>query len=482
MNSRKWVASLWAAGSLLCGTALRAQQLAFPGAEGFGKWATGGRGGKVVEVTNLNDDGPGSFRQAFGEYPGEPLTIVFRVGGLIELKTPLKVNRSNITIAGQTAPGDGICLTGNSFVLSGGGKGGPKGNVIIRYLRSRPSYKLKTGVYGFDMENCTNVIIDHCSFSWANEECAAMYDNKYVTVQWSIVSEGLYQAGHAKGARSYGGVWGGQYVSYHHNLIAHQNNRAIRFNGARAHDTMAVVDYRNNVIYNWGKYNAAYGGEVEINGGVSQVNMVGNYYKPGPATGRPLQFVQANYTAAKAKGIGQWYLAGNIMEGNRALTRNNTGGLDLQHLPDDQSRKAARSSAPFAITASLPRQTAADAYKAVLAGAGALLPHRDAVDSRVVEETRKGTASGKGSIGKGIIDDPSGVGGWPAYAPGTAPDDSDHDGLPDTCEDQKGYNKNDAADRNELLPNGYTRLEEYLNSLTSPPAPLHLERGAPTSK
>ncbi len=172
---------------------------AFPGAEGFGKYATGGRGGKVVEVTNLNDNGPGSFRQAFNEYPGDPITIVFRVAGTIELTSVLKVNRSNITIAGQTAPGDGICLKGNSFIINGGGTGGPKGNIIVRYLRSRPGTFLPTGVYGFDMENCSNVIIDHCSFSWANEECAAMYDTKNVTVQWSIISEGLYDAGHAKG-------------------------------------------------------------------------------------------------------------------------------------------------------------------------------------------------------------------------------------------------------------------------------------------
>jgi len=256
-----------------------AQQLAFPGAEGFGKYATGGRGGKVVEVTNLNDAGAGSFRDAFNQYPNEPITIVFRVAGTIELQSALKVTRSNITVAGQTAPGDGICLKGHSFIMNGAravSLGGNHGNVIIRFLRSRPGSTLSTGVYGFDMENCHDVIVDHSSFSWANEEVAAMYDTKNVTVQWSILTEGLYNAGHAKGVRSYVGVWGGQNASYHHNLITNAVSRTVRFNGARAHDTIALIDYRNNVIYNWGSSNAAYGGEVEITNGKSEVNIVNN--------------------------------------------------------------------------------------------------------------------------------------------------------------------------------------------------------------
>lgn len=442
-----------------------AQQIAFPGAEGFGKYATGGRGGKVVAVTNLNDDGPGSFRQAFNEFPGEPITIVFKVGGIIELRSPIKVNRSNITIAGQTAPGDGICLKGHSFVISGGGKGGPKGNIIVRYLRSRPGTKVSSGIYGFDMENCQNVIVDHCSFSWANEECAAMYDNKNVTVQWSIISEGLYNAGHAKGLRSYGGVWGGQYASYHHNLIAHQNSRTVRFNGARAHDTMAVIDYRNNVVYNWHSANACYGGEVQINGGVSQINMVNNYYKPGPATPSELKFVRANYDAAKTKGIGQWYIEGNIMERDNRMSKKNTLGLDLSALPDASSRELAIVAKPFAISAALPQQTAVKAYEAVLAGAGAVLPRRDAVDKRLIDETRNGKATGTGTAGNGIIDDASAVGGWPVYAGGEAPADTDGDGMPDEWERKYGFNPADGADGNGVAENGYTNLENYLNSL-----------------
>jgi pectin methylesterase-like acyl-CoA thioesterase len=449
----------------------QSQLPAFPGAEGFAKFASGGRGGKVVEVTTLSDDGPGSFRQAFNAFPGEPITIVFRVGGIIELTSALKVSRSNITIAGQTAPGDGICIKGHSFIINGGGLGGPKGNIIVRYLRSRPGAKISTGVYGFDMENCYNVIVDHCSFSWANEECAAMYDTKNVTVQWSIISEGLYDAGHAKGVRSYGGVWGGQYASYHHNLIAHQNSRTVRFNGARAHDTMAIVDYRNNVIYNWRSSNACYGGEMEIDNGVSQVNIVNNFYKPGPALSGTQKFVQASYTAANAKGIGQWYLSGNIMNGNTSLTSDNLLGLDLAALPSDADKAFAKSAAAFSITPALPVQSATDAYEDVLNKAGAVLPVRDAVDSRVVQETRNGTASGTGSIGNGIIDDPVGVGGWPVYSAGTTPADTDHDGMPDSWETAQGLNPADENDRNSVASNGYTNLENYLNSIVPNTSP-----------
>ncbi|MFT2010017.1 pectate lyase [Pontibacter sp. 13R65] len=448
--------------------AANAQQLAFPGAEGFGKYATGGRGGQVVEVTTLNDDGPGSFRQAFNEYPGEPITIVFKVGGVIELQSEIRVKRSNITIAGQTAPGDGVVLKGHSFSINGArakSQGGNHGNIIIRYLRSRPGHGTgKDVLYGFNMENCQNVIIDHCSFSWANEEIAAMYDTKNTTVQWSIVSEGLHDAGHHKGLRSYGGVWGGQNASFHHNLIAHLYSRTIRFNGARAHDTLAVVDYRNNVVYNWGNQNGAYGGEVEIPGGKSQINMVNNFYKPGPAKPESLKFVQAYYTPEKAKGVGEWYVAGNIMDGNAAITKDNWKAVDMERVPE-KSRVQAKSAKAFPISAALPEQSAADAYKAVLADAGATLPVRDAVDKRVIEETRKGTASGKGAKGiAGIIDSPAQVGGYPTYKAATAPIDTDKDGMPDDWERKYGLNPNDPSDRNgDLNGNGYTNLEEYLN-------------------
>ncbi len=443
--------------------AANAQQIAFAGAEGFGKYATGGRGGKVIAVTNLNDDGEGSFRWALEQYPGEPLTVIFKVSGLIELKTKIQIKRSNLTIAGQTAPGDGICLKNQSLILNGASSKGNHGNIIIRFIRSRPGGTLKTGLYGFDMENCHDVIIDHCSFSWANEECAAMYDTKNVTVQWCIVSEGLYEAGHQKGHRSYGGVWGGQYATYHHNLIAHQNSRAVRFNGARAHDTMAIIDYRNNVIYNWGNANACYGGEVNIAGGVSQVNMMNNYYKPGPATAGELKFVHANYNAKEAKGTGQWFLSGNIMEGDKALTKKNFKGLDAaeQNYPKDAEANAA-----FKIDTPLPDENAKDAYAAVLKFAGAIFPKRDATDARVVEETRTGKATGMGIFGKaGIIDAAAAVGGWAVYNTVASPADTDGDGMPDAWENKNGLNANDAGDGNKIGTDGFTMLEKYLNEL-----------------
>lgn len=447
----------------LIGKNIHAQQAAFPGAEGFGKYATGGRGGKVVAVTNLNDSGEGSFRWALEQFPGEPLTVIFRVSGIIELQSKIQIKRSNLTIAGQTAPGDGICLKNQSLILNGASSKGNHGNIIIRYIRSRPGGTLRTGLYGFDMENCHDVIVDHCSFSWANEECAAMYDTKNITVQWCIVSEGLYEAGHQKGHRSYGGVWGGQNASYHHNLLAHLNSRAVRFNGARAHDTFALVDYRNNVIYNWGNANACYGGEVNIAGGLSQVNIVNNYYKPGPATAAELKFVHALYQKENAKGTGQWFLQGNIMEGDKALTKKNENGVDLkeQGYPAD-----AISSKPFAITIPLPDENANSAYTNVLKYAGAIFPKRDAVDERIVNETKTGTATGKGAFGKpGIIDLPVAVGGWGEYKTAAAPTDTDQDGLPDEWEKEKGLNPNDAADGNKTDASGYTMLEIYLNEL-----------------
>ncbi len=442
------------------------QQIAFPGAEGFGKYATGGRGGKVTAVTNLNDSGEGSFRNALEKFPGEPLTIIFKVSGIIELKSKIQIKRSNLTIAGQTAPGDGICLKGNSFILNGASSKGNHGNIIIRFMRSRPGGTDKNNMYGFNMENCHDVIVDHCSFSWANEECAAMYDTKNTTVQWCIASEGLYEAGHAKGHRSYAGVWGGQYASYHHNLIAHQNSRAVRFNGARAHDTIALIDYRNNVIYNWGNANACYGGEVNIPGGVSQINLVNNYYKPGPATAPiELKFVHASYTAQKAKGTGEWYLDGNIMEGSKSLTKKNFKGLE--QMEEGYPKKAEAKNA-FAIASAIPDQSAVDAYEAVLKYCGAVLPKRDATDERVINETRTGKASGKGVFGRaGIIDSPSAVGGWATYQTLPAPVDSDEDGMPDEWEKKNGLNAANASDGNKVGADGFTMLEKYLSEIVA---------------
>ena len=288
---------------------------------------------------------------------------------------------------------------------------------------------------------------------------------KITTVQYSIISEGLYEAGHQKGHRSHGGVWGGQYASYHHNLIAHQNSRAVRFNGSRAHDTVALIDYRNNVIYNWGSANAPYGGDVKIKGGVSKVNMVNNYYLPGPATSSVLKFMHALHAGATSTGTGQWHLSGNFMEGDKKLTTDNWKGLDLSEIPEAE-RSIARSSTPFSVTAKLADQNAKDAYEDVLANAGATLPKRDAVDERIVKEVKTRTATGMGSYGKpGIIDAPLAVGGWPVYNTATAPVDTDHDGMPDEWEKKNKLDANNSEDRNKIGKDGYTMLEVYLNGL-----------------
>lgn len=469
MNKIKVFFGLALSCSLWLNQGLAQKRLAFEGAEGFGKYATGGSGGKVYAVTNLNDEGKGSLREALNSFAGEPLTVVFQVSGIIELKSNIKISRPNLTIAGQTAPGDGICLKNKSLIINGasGRKAGNHGNIIIRYIRSRPGGTSPSGLYGIDLENTHDIMIDHCSFSWANEECAAMYDMKNVTMQWCIISEGLYNAGHAKGKRSYGGVWGGQNVSYHHNLIANQNSRTARFNGARAHDTLAVVDYRNNVIYNWGSANACYGGEVEIEGGKSAVNLVNNYYLPGPATASTLKFAKANYNVAKAKGVGTWYLNGNVMKGNAALTKTNDMGLDVSEIPAE-SRGNVNLKAPALIDPqfAIAQHSATDAFKKVLEHAGAVLPKRDAVDARVVEEVRSGKPTGMGSFGKaGIIDDVTAVGGWPTYVSSKAPLDSDGDGMPDNWEKARGLNPNLVTDGNQRNAKGFTMLEVYLQEL-----------------
>ncbi|UAY53603.1 T9SS type A sorting domain-containing protein [Ferruginibacter albus] len=497
---------------LLCSFAIffsfivSAQQIAFPGAEGFGKYSTGGRGGKLVEVTTLEDSVAGSLRWALDQYVTidsvykdalnpkypitrfEPLTIVFKVSGVIHLKSDLKIKRDNLTIAGQTAPGDGICTADHSVLINGATGGeqfywGPRRkNVIVRYMRFRsgiprdvngtPTSSFVT--YGLDVENYENVIVDHCSISWANEECLAIYDNKNTTVQWSIISEGLYNANHPKGLRAYCGVWGGQYASYHHNLIADQASRTARFDGSRAHDTVALVDYRNNVIYNWGTSSSCYGGEVEINGGVSNVNMVNNYYKPGPATPSTLKFVQCYYTSPNP--IGHWYITGNTMINSPSKTSDNWTGVDISKNPVD-SQANLKSTTEFPIAIPLPLQTASDAFDSVLANAGAIRPKRDTIDRRITNEVLMGTATGSGYFGtaKGIIDDPLAVGGWPIYNTYDVPTDTDHDGMPDDWETAHSLNPNDETDRNTVDGSGYTMLEVYLNEIAiETPVPVKL--------
>lgn len=446
------------------------RQLAFPGAEGGGKYTTGGRGGKVFHVTNLKDSGEGSLRWAINQSGAR--TIVFDVAGTIELSSTLSIGNGNITIAGQTAPGDGICLKNFSFNISAD-------NVIVRYIRCRMGDEKKTED---DAMNCFaggtssyhNIIIDHCSISWSTDECASFYGVKDFSFQWNIVSEPLTKSVHDKGSHGYGGIWGGQNASFHHNLIAHSNSRNPRFDHYYVNQSEGLIDYTNNVVYNWGSNNA-YGGESSNASRLRSINFVGNYYKPGPASGRLDQLFNLTNSCSNCMGTtghgtvvlpAKVYLSGNILVGNATVTADNWKGIKPDTNISDWS--VCRSETPFAVTALTNIQSAEEAYEAVLASAGASLK-RDAVDARIVEDAREGKATymtgGNGST-KGIIDTQSAVGGWPVL---TATDaekavvstDTNANGIPDSIENDifGGLVDGNAYDKHPR----YTNLEYYLS-------------------
>ncbi len=450
---------------------------AFPTAEGFGKFASGGRGGKVVEVTNLNDSGEGSLRWALTEAGREHATIVFRVSGIITLEKDIRAKLYHVTIAGQTAPGDGILYRGGKLNL-----GGSK-NVIMRNLRGRIGLRgdkdfIKGGSIG--IENADTIIIDHCCFGWSGEENMTIYDNHFTTVQWCIVHEGLYNAGHQKGNRSYACQWGGSPASFHHNLLAHNYNRSARLNGATNHnqDRNVFMEYQNNVNYNWGKPNSCYGGENEAGeGSTHECNFVGNYYKPGPATPANSYFMQLS-KARKGKtltGPSLWFFSGNKMEGNKSVTKDNWLAVDNQtgfELKDMQSSKTVYPSKFHPASNAFdydvyktPVESADKAYKRVLAKAGTI--RRDAVERRVIDEVKNGTARYRGTQGgAGFIDSPADAEGWPVYAQVVPVVDNDHDGMDDAWELKNGLDPNNPDDRNKVLSKeGYTALEVYLNGL-----------------
>jgi len=488
---------------------LYAQVIAFPQAEGFGKYATGGRAGKVVTVTTLEDYTSGqtpiegSLRWALEQFKHtetiegksvtiyEPLTIVFNVAGNIQLLEDLKVKRSNLTIAGQSAPGDGVCITGHSMTFNGATGGemwyfGPRrSNVIVRYLRFRPNIPTDQSyvTYGTDIENYENIIFDHCTMTWANEECLAIYDTRNTTIQYCLIAEGLYNANHKKGTRSYCGVWGGQFASYHHNLVAHCDSRNIRFNGARAHDTIAVVDYHNNVVYNWGSNNSGYGLEVEIQTSATrnELNMVNNYYKHGPASGyngqkasqsnkvNRLVRIDQSKASLDAGYYSHHYITGNFLSNYPDITADNWYcGVQYNAISDTAYAKSVFRSSTFSPeveTLQFPLQTPEQAFATVLDEVGACAPSRDWQDGRIITEALNGTAIGKGSKGKdGIIDNPDVVGGWPVLN-GTPYTDTDSDGIPDNIEMQLGLNPNDSTDGSRITESGYSNLELYLNSI-----------------
>jgi hypothetical protein len=412
---------------------------AFPGALGAGKYTTGGRGGEVVLVTNLNDDGDGSFRKAVRKHG--PRIVVFKVSGNINLKSSLDINNGDITIAGQTAPGDGICLTGYTLKVKAD-------NVIIRYLRARPGDISGEEMDAFTCKDNRNVIIDHCSFSWGSDEVCSVYDNDSATVQWCIVSESMNNSVHHKGKHGYGGIWGGRTVSFIGNLLVHHISRNPRLQGSRYHKKPEKerAEIVNNVVYNW-KYKCIYAGEA------GNYNIINNYFKPGPATihSASKQFMEPY------KPYSNYYISGNILEGNDEVTMTNANGVELKDISPDSImiQKA------LTISDYQPLE-AAQAYDAVLNNAGASL-HRDSVDIRIVQEVRDGSFT----FGEnGIIDSQNDVGGWIELKCANPAADIDSDGIPDDWEDANGLDKSDPDDASAFsLSEEYTNIEMWMNGL-----------------
>jgi hypothetical protein len=464
-----------------------AQLPAFPGAEGAGSLVSGGRGtstspSRVFEVTTLYDSlMPGSLRYALSQ-TATHRTIVFRVSGTIHLKSALKVNKANTTIAGQTAPGGGICLA--DYPVSVGAN-----NIILRYLRFRLGDKNqdlgKVNGSGdgdaLDGTGYKNIIIDHCSMSWSADEACTFYRGDSLTLQWNIISEPLNYSYHFETGdadyedHGYGGIWGGRNASFHHNLIAHCKGRMPRFDGSRnlAPNTAGQenADFRNNVIYNWGSYN--------VNGGEGgNYNIVNNYYKYGPNTGSgssagvPVKYMILNpfkQSSAPALPYGKYFVDGNYVDGSASVSSSNWKGVAMSggSTADTTQAKVASAFSSLPVTTF----TAQAAFDSVLAKAGAVLPMRDSVDMRIVAEVLSRTGS--------IIDVQGGfphgtpyaltVGAWPVLVSYTAPADTDHDGMPDSWEAVNSLNLNDSSDRQTVASNGYTNLENYLNNISGLP-------------
>lgn len=463
--------------------------IAFPGAEGFGRYTTGGRGGKVYHVTTLSDGmEEGTLRYALAQ--SGPRTIVFDIAGTIFLNKNLPIVNGDLTIAGQTAPGQGICIAGYPVTLNAD-------NIIVRYVRFRVGNEGRGEPDGLGGMDNRNIIIDHCSISWSVDECCSVYGNENTTVQWCLISESLRMAGHGKGAHGYGGIVGGDKSSFHHNLMAHHESRTPRLGPRPSTQEREYVDMRNNVIYNWAG-NGCYGGEG------MKVNIVNNYYKPGPATpkDRPISYriagigirtkAYVSNSRAWARMLhvwGKFYVDGNVIEGNSEVTKDNwTKGIYEQinnaqcdYTFTDQVKKEMRLDAPLE-TDIVTTHPAEQAYELVLAYAGCS-KERDIIDTRIVKETREGTATYTGSVSKdakrlpGLIDLPNDVkpegaaSAWPELNNGgiCADDlkDTDGDGIPDVWENAHQLDPNNANDGNAitLSKEGYTNLEVYLNSL-----------------
>ncbi|HEY69265.1 MAG TPA: pectate lyase [Anaerolineae bacterium] len=419
----------------------------FPGAEGFGTQTIAGRGGKVIEVTSLADSGPGTLRAAL-EDP-MPRVIVFRVGGIIELEESLFIDHPFVTVAGQTAPGGGICIKNAGLVIT-------THDVLIQHLRVRPGNEGDVepenndaiailGQHG-DLEGTYNVVIDHVSTSWGEDETiSTWYGAHDVTISWSIISEALNRSRHRKETHSAGLLIGDSsyHVSVHHNLLAHNDFRNPLISEGGTHDIV------NNVIYNWGVLPA----EILDLDANTFLNFIGNTFIPGPST------VEGPYEILFNEGDPRIYVLDNLSPHRPDPTWDEWALVGFGYGEAGVAPGTYRSLSPF-ITAPIAASSARIAYERVLEDAGATIPLRDPVDGRVVDEVRQRTGM--------IIDSPNDVGGYPELAAGIAPLDSDHDGMPDDWEREMGLDPEDASDgSSDRDGDGYTNLEEYLHFLTS---------------
>ena len=460
---------------------------AFPGAEGFGRYVTGGRGGNVYHVTSLADDGSvGTLRWALGKSGVK--TIVFDVSGTIHLKSALNISIGNVTIAGQTAPGDGICVADYPVAIKAN-------NVIVRYMRFRLGNNNVLvngadgwdGFGGFDQQDW---MIDHCSVSWSIDECLSVLGNKNTTVQWCLVAQSLVNSGHSKGAHGYGGNWGGSGASFHHNLIAHHGSRTPRLGPRPTTQLDERMDMRNNVIYNFGG-NGCYGGEG------MKVNIVNNYYKPGPGTPtdkkgyriagvgiRTNAYVNTYPAYAPALHLwGKYYVTGNYNSKYTTVNQDNwTYGVINQIDANNcdgtftqETKDSIKLTEPidYILTTT---HSAADAYKRVLDFAGASL-HRDSFDELMVSDARNSKATYTGSgLSKGFVnsqddnkpaDADETWSAWPTLASSEAPKDTDGDGMPDEWELANALDPTNPNDGKTIGADGYSNLENYLNSLVA---------------
>lgn len=478
------------AAMLLCLASITAAQdrtPAFPGAEGFGRYTTGGRGGNVYHVTSLADDGTeGTLRWALGKSGAK--TIVFDVSGTIHLQSALNISIGNVTIAGQTAPGDGICVADYPVAIKAN-------NVIVRYMRFRLGNNnvLVNGADGWDAFggfDQQDWMIDHCSVSWSIDECLSVLGNKNTTVQWCLVAQSLVNSGHSKGAHGYGGNWGGSGASFHHNLIAHHGSRTPRLGPRPTTQLDERMDMRNNVIYNFGG-NGCYGGEG------MKVNIVNNYYKPGPGTPtdkkgyriagigiRTNSYVETYPDYAPALHLwGKYYVAGNYNSKYSNVNNDNwTYGIINQVDANScdgtftaETKDSIKLSEPigFLLTTT---HSAEDAYERVLDFAGACL-NRDSFDALMVSDTRNGTATYTGEgLSKGFVnsqddnkpaDADDSWSAWPILNSKDAPKDTDGDGMPDEWELANALDATDPNDGKTIGADGYSNLENYLNSLVA---------------